>query len=191
MSALAPMRILVVEDDLLVATQLCDDLTELAQVPVGPFASLDDAILGYDTADAAILDMFLGADRSFGIAAEFRRRGLPFLFYTGYDRDLLPQGLKTAPLFHKPIAAEALLQELRAQRRMTGPGPSALEVLPHLRFEARVLMEDGAAADRLVEAVLQEAVRSSPERDKSQDLGIWLMELLQEEYRRHGRDLFL
>ncbi|MNL54790.1 hypothetical protein D3C87_1781520 [compost metagenome] len=61
------------------------------------------------TPDVAILDVNLGSGTSLPIAEELVRRGVPFVFATGYsDRSIIPANL-TAPIVRKPYEAEALI----------------------------------------------------------------------------------
>jgi CheY-like chemotaxis protein len=86
MSPLANRRILVVEDEFLIATVLCDMLEDAAATVVGPAVNLGDALrLVQDQGiEAAILDMNLNGEWSDPVAEELTRRGIPFVFTTGY-----------------------------------------------------------------------------------------------------------
>ncbi len=86
MSPLANRRILVVEDEFLIAAVLCDMLEDVAASVVGPAANLGEAMrLVQDQGiEAAILDMNLNGEWSDPVAEELVRRGIPFVFTTGY-----------------------------------------------------------------------------------------------------------
>lgn len=89
MDALATRRILVVEDEFLIATMLCDMLAEVSAVVVGPSFSVQQALqaLCDQAIDAAILDMNLNGEWSDPVAEELGKRGIPFVFTTGYRAD--------------------------------------------------------------------------------------------------------
>lgn len=87
MSALAGCRILVVEDEFLIAAALCDMLEEASAVVVGPCSTVRQGLqaLGQQAVDAAILDINLNGEWSDPIAEELDRLGIPFVFTTGYQ----------------------------------------------------------------------------------------------------------
>lgn len=183
-----PLRILILEDEILVARHLAQEIRDLGHCPLGPFSCVDDAILSDLRPDAAILDICVGPERSFALATEFQRRAIPFLFYSGYERAILPEHLKAARLFRKPSPTAALVAYLRRQAQPSRPEPTVLELLPILRHRARELVHDPLAADRLLEAVLIAATRGVGERPETLDLEEWLLERLHREYLRRGRD---
>ena len=80
-------RILIVEDEALVAMLLEDMLTELGFDVVGPAHTLPRALelLESEPVDAAILDVNLGNCRSYPIAQKAAAKGIPFIFASGYD----------------------------------------------------------------------------------------------------------
>jgi CheY-like chemotaxis protein len=84
--SLAGKRILLVEDEAVIAFAVEDMLDELGCQVVGPAFRLDEAVelAGSAAMDAAILDVNLNDQRSFAVADELDRRGVPFLFATGY-----------------------------------------------------------------------------------------------------------
>jgi CheY-like chemotaxis protein len=81
-----PRRLLLVEDEPLIAFALEDLVAELGFGVVGPAYRLQDALLlaGSEQFDAAILDVNLNEETSFPVADLLQRRGIPFLFATGY-----------------------------------------------------------------------------------------------------------
>lgn len=86
MSAFANRRILVVEDEFLVATVLCDMLEDASAVVVGPAVTVDKAmqLIQEHPIEAAILDINLNGQWSDPIAEELKAQGIPFVFTTGY-----------------------------------------------------------------------------------------------------------
>ncbi len=79
------LRVLVVEDEALIALLLEDMLIELGAEFVGPFASLSAAVAaaGQDDFDVALIDMNLGAERADDVAAVLSERGIPFALASG------------------------------------------------------------------------------------------------------------
>jgi CheY-like chemotaxis protein len=83
-----PKRVLVVEDEPLVALMMADDLVELGYNVVGPAFTISEArhLAQMATLDAAIIDLRLHGIFSGEVADTLSRRQVPFLFITGYDR---------------------------------------------------------------------------------------------------------
>ncbi len=105
----ASARILVVEDEALVALQLQSDLETAGHQVVGPARSLKHGLVlaGQAQIDAALLDVRLGNDTSEAIAEQLIARNIPFAFATGYaDCSMLPAHLRTAPKLNKPYLAK-------------------------------------------------------------------------------------
>ena len=109
-------RVLVVEDDSLQAEHVCDLLVEEGMEPVGPTPSSQAALNLLDTAsvDAAILDVRLRDGLCFEIARMLTARRIPFLFFTGSIREVLPAEFRTVPLLRKPCEPQALFNVLCA-----------------------------------------------------------------------------
>jgi len=119
-------RILVVEDEALVALQLQEDLESDGHHVVGPARCLEQGIslaLNEDI-DAALVDVSLGRDTSAPIADQLLARNIPFAFATGYaDGTMLPEHLRGVPRLSKPYAladVRRLVESLVAQTE--GPG---------------------------------------------------------------------
>jgi DNA-binding response OmpR family regulator len=81
-----PRRILLVEDEPMIAFALEDMVMELGFMVVGPAFRLSEALelAGSGEFDAAVLDVNLNEQQSFPVADLLRGRGIPFLFATGY-----------------------------------------------------------------------------------------------------------
>jgi CheY-like chemotaxis protein len=81
-------RVLIVEDEFLIAMDLAESLVEEGAQVVGPTSSVEAAlqVLAHEAApDIALLDVSLDNHESaFAVADELRTRGIPFVFYTGY-----------------------------------------------------------------------------------------------------------
>lgn len=110
------LRILVVEDNFLVAEVVRDMLEASGCVVVGPVGRLEDGIrlASQEVLDGAVLDVNLNGDRCYPIAGALRERGVPFLFLTGYDDNpgLVPDELRPVRHLSKPILEHHLIEAL-------------------------------------------------------------------------------
>ena len=114
MAALEGIRVLVVEDEFLVAMLIEDMLTSAGCVVAGPIPRLSDALDAVDrgTFDAAVLDVNLGGDRVYPVADALSRRNVPFVFITGYGTSGLPGEYAERPRLGKPFKMADLLDTL-------------------------------------------------------------------------------
>src|ERR1700758_4716288 len=110
-------RVLVVEDEMMIAMLVEDMLSELGCAVVGPAHALDDALalaLAETGLDAALLDVNLGGQPVFAVADALREKGVPAIFSTGYgDASLRPTD-RGAPVLQKPFRAGDLARALTA-----------------------------------------------------------------------------
>jgi DNA-binding response OmpR family regulator len=108
-------RILIVEDEMMIAMYLEDLVSDQGHQPVGPAMRLEQAmILARDEAlDAALLDVNLGDAKSFPAAEILRERGVPLLFLTGYGASGLPEEWKGSPTLEKPFEPHHLAGALK------------------------------------------------------------------------------
>jgi DNA-binding response OmpR family regulator len=104
-------RILVVEDDYLVASLIQDVLETAGCVVSGPIPRLPQAVgaAEADTCDAAVLDVNLGGNQVFPVAEVLSRRQIPFVFVTGYGAGVLPDEHHGRPMIRKPFRIDELL----------------------------------------------------------------------------------
>jgi CheY-like chemotaxis protein len=113
------LRVLIVEDEVLVAILIEDMLSELgcALVGVAPTVAEALAVLGAAAPlDVAILDVNLGGEKVFPVADLLASRGVPFVFSTAYGPADLAQRYPGRPLLHKPYPPEQLAQTLSTLR---------------------------------------------------------------------------
>ena len=105
-------RVLVVEDEPLVAIDVVDILEQAEAVPIGPASNAEAALtmIENENLDAALLDANLGGKPVDEIAAALTRRNIPFAFVTGYGRANLPQAFRSAALVSKPFSAASILE---------------------------------------------------------------------------------
>ena len=117
---LAGLRVLVVEDEMMVSMLIEDMLTDLGCIVVGPAARLDEAIALAESEqiDCAVLDVNLGGQPIFPLADILRAKGAPFAFATGYGDAGLRDVDKGSLVLQKPFRDTDLapiLGELRAK----------------------------------------------------------------------------
>jgi CheY-like chemotaxis protein len=107
-------RVLVVEDESLIAMLVEDGLETLGYEVVGPVGTVDAAlrIVEQTPFDLALLDINLGGKQSFPIAEALESRGIPYVFLTGYDRSSLPLAFQHRFGLQKPFRMSALQQAL-------------------------------------------------------------------------------
>ncbi len=108
-------RVLVVEDEPLVAMAVEDLLVELGCTVIGPAYSLAHALslIGSNVFDAALVDINLNGERSYPAASALAARGIPFAFATGYASDRVAPELANAPVIEKPYTATQIETVLR------------------------------------------------------------------------------
>lgn len=111
LSSLSGRRILLVEDESLVAA-LAEDLLLDAGCEVMLAMRLDEAMVfaADDEVELGILDVNLGAERSYPVADLLRARGKPFIFATGYGREGLNGAYQDIPVLQKPYRGDQLLR---------------------------------------------------------------------------------
>jgi CheY-like chemotaxis protein len=109
-------RVLVVEDEAMVAMMLEDMLLDLGCAIVGPAATLQAGLTLARAAaiDAAVLDVNLSGDKAFPIADALAERGVPFVYATGYGRAGLRAEDAARIVVQKPYSLDDLARHLRA-----------------------------------------------------------------------------
>lgn len=106
-------RILIVEDEFYIASNLRRSLHNLGAMVIGPAPDLATALpLAEDALDAAVLDVNLDYERSFPVVDRLRERGVPFMLLTGYDAWALPEAYQDAPCLAKPFTTLAVASML-------------------------------------------------------------------------------
>jgi DNA-binding response OmpR family regulator len=106
------MKVMLVEDEAMIAMIMEDLLAELDCEVVGPFGAVANALDWLSSAaempDAAVLDVNLGGERVFPVAEALRARGVPFAFATGYgaidDHRFMGEAVLRKPLDFDKLA---------------------------------------------------------------------------------------
>jgi CheY-like chemotaxis protein len=117
-SGLEGLRVLVVEDETLVAMLLEDMLADHGCQVSATASRIAQALdfIGDDSVeiDAAILDVNLAGEPSFPLAEALAQRGVPFVFATGYGSGGLPEAWRDRPTLQKPFSHEEVGRMLLA-----------------------------------------------------------------------------
>ena len=108
-------KILIVEDEPLIAMLVQDWIADMGHETVGPAYSLEQARALLDAPlDGAIVDLTLGGESGRPIAEALAARGAPFVYSTGRAEDQLDDLPTAACVLHKPFSFEALEAAVRA-----------------------------------------------------------------------------
>jgi DNA-binding response OmpR family regulator len=122
---LAGCRILVVEDEPVIALDLAMILQGQGAVVLGPAMTVTEAsaLLEGCPPDAVVLDMLLGTEPSWPIVEVLAQRAIPFLIISASDEPV--QARVDAPYLAKPVDPEELVEQLVRLTRSTPPSPYA------------------------------------------------------------------
>lgn len=109
LARLGPVRVLVVEDEAMVAMLVEDELLGAGAQVVGPAASVEDAMrlldgIGDGGLDIGVLDMNLGGRSVLPVADALARRAVPFIFMTGYGDTGIHGPHAGVPVLQKPFS---------------------------------------------------------------------------------------
>jgi DNA-binding LytR/AlgR family response regulator len=188
--SLSGIRLLIVEDEYLVAEEIAQDLARAGADVLAPVPDIGLALcsLAENEPGAAILDIDLRGRAVFPLADELMIRRLPFIFYTGYDDILIPARFKSVRCVRKPASGPELiraLMESRKTQRLAPAGGSTgtageriVAALPRLRSMALALTGERMSADRLVEAALRRAIAGVDQRPAVVPVEEWLATLV-------------
>jgi len=111
--AIAEKRILIVEDDYLIAEELAQSFKEAGARILGPVGSVTSALdaLRGDLPDAAVLDVLLDGQTAYPVAEFLSEHGIPFVFATAFSSVVLPP-YRGVRIFQKPVALAELTQSI-------------------------------------------------------------------------------
>ena len=119
-------RILIVEDEALLAVLAQDELLEAGAQIVGPAASVGEALRLIEMTatdgglSAAVLDVKLVGEEVDTVAGRLAALGVPFVFATGYSNDDVMAEHTAAPVLHKPFDPQKLVATLQALTSVPG-----------------------------------------------------------------------
>jgi DNA-binding LytR/AlgR family response regulator len=129
MQSLKGYRLLIVEDDYLLAYDLSRALEEQGAHIIGPVGTVGDAlelIAVENQIDCAVLDINLNSERVYPLADILLGQALEVVFTTGYDRAAIPERYAHVPRYEKPLDARKIadaISERLADRHKPVPGP--------------------------------------------------------------------
>ena len=105
------LRVLIVEDEAMIASLLEDYLMDLGCQVIGPALHMKDAVaLGREAAiDGALLDVNIVGEKVYPVADILTERGIPFVFVTGYGAAGLRECDSGHPVLQKPYSLEHLV----------------------------------------------------------------------------------
>jgi CheY-like chemotaxis protein len=112
----ASKRIFVVEDELMIRMLLDGMLTDLGHTVAAEAGGIDEALALAKQAefDVAVLDVNLNNRPITPVVEVLIKRGLPFIFASGYGQRGVPEAYRACPTLQKPFQAEALAQAIDA-----------------------------------------------------------------------------
>lgn len=112
---LANLKVLAVEDEVIISFLIQDLLAELGCVEIWQATNVESAlaILADRTPNMALLDVNLGNEQVFPVAEMLDKAGVPFLFTTGYGRVGIPSRWDAKPVLQKPYDVTALEAAVR------------------------------------------------------------------------------
>jgi CheY-like chemotaxis protein len=108
---MAATRILVVEDEFLIALDIAGVLEQAGLAVIGPASTVGDALeaIAQEDVHGALLDAHLAGEPVGRVADALKARNIPFAFVSGYGREQLPSAHRGAPLVKKPFTGKDLL----------------------------------------------------------------------------------
>jgi DNA-binding response OmpR family regulator len=119
----AGRRVLIVEDEAVIAGLIETILSEAGYSIVGPVATLERALATTERErfDAALLDVRINGHDAYAVADVLMTRGIPFIFVSGFTQKQMPPGYRHCAYVAKPFAPDAILavlDEVLARRRL-------------------------------------------------------------------------
>ncbi|MDC0668261.1 response regulator [Nannocystis radixulma] len=121
------LRVLIVEDEPMLAAFLEDALTDLGCEVIGPALNMKDALrLAREASiDGAGLDVNVAGEQVYPVADVLAERGLPFVFMTGYGEAGLRESDRGRPVLQKPYSFERLVEIMTQWRSPRNRIPQA------------------------------------------------------------------
>jgi CheY-like chemotaxis protein len=125
-------RVLLVEDETLIAMMMEGLLRDLELEVVGPFGTVHDALeaIRHEAIDAAILDVNLGGEMAYPIAQLLQAKKVPFVFMTGYGSETITMPFANVRVLQKPLEREVLRDLFARESGRSVPAGIARAVAP-------------------------------------------------------------
>jgi DNA-binding response OmpR family regulator len=114
---LAGLRVLVLEDEMLVALLVEETLIDQHCIVIGPASTVQEALALANTEplDAAVIDVNIGGEKAYPVAELLDVRGIPFLFVSGYGQSAVPKDRPNWRVCAKPFRGEEMVRMLTNQ----------------------------------------------------------------------------
>lgn len=112
MPTLEDCCVMIVEDEFYLAKDVQQTLKAAGAKVMGPFPGAEEALAAMEREQphCAILDINTGRGANFELADVLRARGVPFLFFTGYDREVIPVRFAEVVRLEKPVDTGRLVR---------------------------------------------------------------------------------
>lgn len=125
-------RVLVVEDEPMVAMDIESMLSSAGCKVVGPAGTIDEAkrLVAEEHCDAALVDVNLKGEPIDGLLTTLRQAGVPFAFVTGYGTKVLSQTFQETVSISKPFSPEQLLAVTEVLLYLRGAGSDVIPLRP-------------------------------------------------------------
>ena len=109
-------RVLIIEDEPIIAMDVEDVLVEAGFAIAGPASSINGAleVMASHAFDVALVDGNLLGQRVDVLVLELVRRNKPFAFVTGFAKEDLPKGFENIPVVKKPVERDRLIEVVQA-----------------------------------------------------------------------------
>ncbi|MCX5480162.1 hypothetical protein OSH08_14195 [Kaistia geumhonensis] len=160
------MRVLVVEDDYLIADDIAQALERAGTVVLGPVPSIAEAarIIRREEMEIAVLDLNVRDELVFPVADELKNLATPLVFFSAYDEVAIPSRFADAARISKSSGLDKLVGAVFEQHQIAvarnAGAPRITDLVPELRVFARSLAPTKAEADELVAGALEMALAS-------------------------------
>jgi CheY-like chemotaxis protein len=125
---LAGRRVLVVEDEFLIADEISLAFARLGVGIVGPARTLEQGLqllANSGHLDGAVLDVNMRGKMVFPLADALQQSSVPFIFATGYDQKVIPERYRDVPRCEKPLDMLKVVEMLFPSYRTLPPPTSS------------------------------------------------------------------
>ena len=121
-ATLEGLSVLVLEDEYCIADDLAQLLDDAGATVIGPFRDIDAALAAApERLDCALVDINLGHGPHFETSRRLVDRGVPVVFLTGYDRQVVPAEFADLAFLQKPAEARRVIEAVRAAAGRSAP----------------------------------------------------------------------
>jgi CheY-like chemotaxis protein len=125
---LAGRRVLLVEDEFLIADEISLAFARLGVGIVGPARTLEQALqllANSGHLDGAVLDVNMRGKMVFPLADALQQSNVPFIFATGYDPKVIPERYRDVPRCEKPLDMLKVVETLFPNKKTLPPSTSS------------------------------------------------------------------